>query len=81
MDTKKERLSNFELMRIISMFLIVMWHTTLHSETYTSAHGFLRFMLDIIMCLCVVHVNSLVMVTGYFQCNKRNIPGIYIIFV
>ena len=72
MNTKKERLSNFELMRIISMFLIVMWHTTLHSETYTSAHGFLRFMLDIIMCLCVVHVNSLVMVTGYFQCNKRN---------
>ena len=73
MNTKKERLSNFELMRIISMFLIVLFHTTLHSGLYNNgAHGLLKFLLDIIMCFCVVHVNSLVMLTGYFQCNKKN---------
>ena len=72
MEPKKERLSNFELMRIISMFLIVMWHTTLHSEVYHASHGLLKFMLDIVMCFCIVHVNSLVMLTGYFQCNKKN---------
>lgn len=72
MEPKKERLSNFELLRLISMFLIVMWHTTLHSGVYGDSHGMLRFILDIVMCFCLVHVNSLVMLTGYFQCNKKN---------
>lgn len=72
MEPKKERLSNFELLRLFSMFLIVMWHTTLHSGVYGASHGMLKFILDIVMCFCIVHVNSLVMLTGYFQCNKKN---------
>ena len=68
---KSERLSNFELMRFISMVLIVMWHLILHSELYSSTSGATKFFLEFLVLLGVVHVNSFVLVTGYFQYDKK----------
>lgn len=67
---KKLRQSNFELMRIISMLFVVMWHVILHSDLYNST-GVTKFILDALILFGVVHINSFVIVTGYFQCDKE----------
>lgn len=70
-EVKKERLSSFELMRIISMIMIVMWHLIFHSGIYDVAFGAKKFVLEVLVLIGVVHVNSFVLVTGYFQYEKR----------
>ena len=65
--TLKLRQSNFELMRIISMFMIVMWHVIISGVGLSQANNTLTLFLDIIKSVLVVHVNSFVLVTGYFQ--------------
>lgn len=66
----KERKSNFELMRIVSMILIIMWHLILHSGIYNT-NGTQKLFLDFILLFCIVHINSFVLLTGYFQCKKE----------
>ena len=70
---KKERNSNFELMRIISMLFIVYWHLNIfgdihynmiQNESVEEVFKFLKFIF-------VVHVNSFVLITGYFSWNKK----------
>lgn len=65
----KIRQSNFELMRIISMFMIVLWHVIIQSTAVKSYSTML--VLDILRSLLVVHVNSFILLTGYFQCKSR----------
>ena len=48
MVKKDERLSNFELMRIISMFMIVVWHVIMHSDLIGRSSGTLNFVLEFI---------------------------------
>ena len=48
MVKKNERFSNFELMRIISMFMIVVWHVIMHSDLIGRASGTLNFVLEFI---------------------------------
>ena len=67
---KKIRNSNFELMRIISMIFVVMWHLILHSNLYNST-GATKFFLEFLILLGVVHINSFVIITGYFQCEQN----------
>ena len=67
---KKERMSNFELMRIISMFMIVVWHFIMHSNLLLRTSGALNLFLNLIYIAFSVHVNSFVLVSGYFQYNK-----------
>lgn len=64
------RQSNFELMRIVSMFFVVMWHLILHSGLY-ELPGVIHLVLEFFVLLGVVHINSFVLVTGYFQCEKK----------
>lgn len=68
---QKERNSSFELLRIISMFLIVMHHY--------SVHGGFDFMIPFSMKLyfvqCLVMggklgVNLFVLISGYFLCKS-----------
>ena len=68
---KKIRQSNFELMRIISMMMVVMWHVILHSNLYNSTTGVTKFILEALILFGVIHINSFVIVTGYFQCDKQ----------
>lgn len=69
----KERKSNFELMRIISMFLIVLWHVIVHSGILSCCSGNKRLIIDFISSICLVHVNSLILLSGYFQYSKEKI--------
>lgn len=68
---KNIRKSNFEFMRITSMLFVVMWHVILHSNLYTSTTGTTKFFLEALILFGVVHINSFVIVTGYFQCDKK----------
>ena len=64
------RQSNFELMRIISIFMIVVWHVILSGVGLKQVDGILALFFDIIRAVFVVHVNSFILVTGYFQCTS-----------
>lgn len=65
---KEERNSNFELLRIISMFFIVLGHTIIHGNIINNTiNPSIKVIFEIIMLILIVHVNSYILVTGYFQ--------------
>lgn len=70
MNTEKDRNSSFELMRIASMFMIVIWHIILHTNMFNTATGTKGYIVEFIYLIIIIHVNSFVLVTGYFQYNK-----------
>lgn len=74
----KERNSNFELLRIVSMFCIVFYHLLIHglyNDGYISSDiiqtPIVNTICRAIMIFTLFHVNSFVMVTGYFQCEGK----------
>lgn len=71
--TKKLRDSNFELMRLISMFFIVIYHFIIPTggNIINTTDGMTNVVLDLLCLLIVVHVNSFILITGYFQCEKK----------
>ena len=68
---KKIRQSNFELMRIISMFFIVIWHIIVHGGLLNNTIGVNHFLIQLILCIIVVHVNSFILISGFFQYSKN----------
>ena len=67
---KSKRQSNFELMRIVSMIFIVFYHFCIHGSFLSNCtNTVLKQILDILVCISLVHVNSFVLLSGYFQ-NK-----------
>ena len=68
---KKERLSNFELLRIISMFMIIIWHIFIYGVDMNIAPPHLKMIFDIFRSIMVVHVNSYVLLSGYFQVKQN----------
>lgn len=68
---KKTRESNFELMRVVSIIFIILYHTIIHSNILTNSSGMMNNALEFIICLIIIHVNSFVLLTGYFQYNKK----------
>lgn len=68
LNMKKDRNLNFDLMRIFSMFLIIVWHIIIHGAILSNCkNSALRLILDMSTYFIVVHVNSFVLLTGYFQ--------------
>ncbi|MBN8210234.1 acyltransferase [Bacillus sp. NTK071] len=73
---KINRDSNFEVLRIISMFMIVVWHVCLHGvENYVDVSEFAgglnqAFYYGIKSCT-VIAVNIYVLISGYFLCNSN----------
>lgn len=65
------RQTNFELMKIISMFYIVIYHVMIHGKFLAHSDGKITYILIFIHSLIIIGVNSFVMVTGYFQYNKK----------
>lgn len=65
------RESNFELLRIISMLFIVVYHIIMHGGLLGSTSGNTNLVLNIIMAVCIVHVNSYVLLSGYFQSKAK----------
>ncbi len=74
MRQKKDntRQSNFELMRIISMLMIILWHILLHGNVVNNCQSdAIRMVYLFLMLICIVHVNSFVLLTGYFQSESK----------
>lgn len=68
MNKTKFKQSNFELMRIISMFLIVVFHVIQHGRLIENfSYPYLEIIFNIIKSLTLVAVNSYIIMTGYFQ--------------
>lgn len=67
----KDRKSNFELMRIISMLFIVLYHILVHGKILEHADGSIEVLLIFIESILLVHVNSFILVSGYFQSESN----------
>src|SRR5574344_649160 len=75
---KKVRDSNYELMRILAMFSIVLWHTIINGEVFDFANMRVALILRLVLYLCIVHVNLFVLLMGYYQVkNDFNIKKIF----
>lgn len=69
---KIERESSFELLRIISMFLIVLCHVITHGNIISNCNSEgLKIIFKVILLATLVHVNSFVMTSGYFQSKSK----------
>ena len=62
-EEKKIRQSNFELMRIISMILIIMWHLIFHGGLLETNPTKINIILELFILIGAVHVNSFILVT------------------
>ena len=72
MGKDKVRKSNFELMRILCMFFIVLYHVIDKGNILTNSNNkTLTVIVEFIQLLIVVHVDLFVLLTGYFQ-SKSN---------
>ena len=68
----KSRSSNFELMRIVSMIFIILWHIIVHGYAVENCENqALKIFLEMLLYILVVHVNSFIVVTGYFQSKSK----------
>lgn len=68
---KTERKSNFELMRIISMLFIVIYHVILHSGLFDTTTKTAYMLIMFLNALILVHVNSFAILSGYFQSSSK----------
>lgn len=68
---QKIKQSNFELMRIVSMLFIILYHVIYKGHTLQNSTGTIHFLLQLLICITIVHVNSFMLLTGYFQHNKK----------
>lgn len=66
------RQSNFELLRIVSMIFIILYHIIIHGHVIeNSTNAGLNVILNLLIFISLVHVNSYVIVTGYFQSTSE----------
>lgn len=75
MAEKKERISNFELLRIISILMIIMWHVIVHGHYFDIASDSSIFIKNVITAIIIFHVNSFIFLTGYFSNRKDKIES------
>lgn len=80
----KQRQSNFELLRILAIFMVLMHHSLLDAAKtcgylvqYTLEDGYMGVMLN---SMCIIGVNLFILITGWFGCKYpfRNIGRILI---
>ncbi len=72
MNKVNERQSNYELLRIVSMLFIILWHVIFHGEILDNCENEVLRLFFLFMAFVVhVHVNSFVLVTGYFQSQNK----------
>lgn len=63
--------SNYELLRLISMFLIVLWHVIAYGKVIENSTGITNLIFNVIMFICIIHVNSFMLITGYYQSKSK----------
>lgn len=69
----KKRQANFELLRILCMYMIVVGHCLFHGRvTAKLGYGTVNYFLSyFIQSFSVVHVNCFVMLAGYFAIDRE----------
>ena len=69
----KDRNSNFDLLKIIAMFFIVVYHILfVNTMMLNPSNSLLEFKILSLLCfIIIVHVNLFVMITGYYQSNRE----------
>ena len=66
-----KRNSNFELMRITSMLLIIIGHIFSWGGITENSTVYLQKWIYVIYAIMIVHVNSFVLLTGFFQSQSK----------
>lgn len=67
-----DRKSNFELLRIVSMLFIVVYHVIVHGKVIeNSTNQMFITIMEFVIFTIVIHVNCFVLLTGYFQIDKK----------
>lgn len=67
MKKKNLRDSNYELLRILSMFFIIFYHIILHGYVLEHTVGVSNFVINTFQFLIIIHVNLFMLITGYYQ--------------
>lgn len=67
----KIRESNYELMRIISMLFIITGHVFSWGGVFNNSTFRIAVIINFIYAIIMVHVNSFVLVSGYFQSKSK----------
>ena len=67
----KERNSNHELMRIVSMFLIVLGHVLYFGGLLETDNTRMRYLYNLLEFVLIIHVDSYVLLTGYYQSKTK----------
>ena len=68
--SRKKKMVNFEFMRIVSMLMIITWHIVVHGGLDGVVDNYGR-VFDIILGIIIVHVNSFILLMGYFQYKNK----------
>ena len=69
---ENERNSNHELMRIVTMFMIVFYHVIVHGKVIENSVGSFNVLFyRTIYFFTMVHVNSFILLTGYYQSTSK----------
>lgn len=71
MEQIKTRDSNFDLLKIVSMFFIVVTHTITHGKIVDHVAPITKDFVILLRCFLIVHVNSFILVTGYYQYKNK----------
>lgn len=71
MEKKKVRNSNLELLRIVSMILIIMHHYVVHGQFEWEMTTVNKIMLDVLSLGGKLGVNCFVLITGYFMVQSK----------
>ncbi|RPA60792.1 acyltransferase [Aerococcus agrisoli] len=71
----KERQQNFELLRIIAMFLIVVSHVITHNvmAKHLELSSVNTFLLSLLRSFIYICVNVYIIITGYFSINAKQL--------
>lgn len=71
-EIRKKRQVNFELLRILCMYMIVIGHCLFHGRvTAKLGYGTVNYFLSyLIQSFSVVHVNCFIMIGGYFAIDR-----------
>lgn len=63
---------NLNLLKVISMFLIVVWHCIIHGNVLGNVHNsLLNIAIYSGLFLIIIHVNCFIIITGYFQHKSK----------
>ena len=71
MEKTKKRDINFELLRILCMFMIVVWHYNTHGGALYNTELLNFILASTTQAFCAVAVNCFVLITGYYLVIKK----------